>query len=259
VTAVTAHPRSLFAVLLLAAAVVALLAGGPAGAAPAQPAPAAAGDPAHGRTLYLQNCASCHGQAGEGTQRGPSLIGVGAAAADFYLQTGRMPLAQEEPQAQSGPPKFAQPDIADLDAYVASLGPGPAIPAVGPGDPTKGGELYLQECAACHGSGGAGYTQVGGRTAPSLLSTRPQQVAEAVRVGPSTMPGFPENVLDQTELDDVVSYVQQLQRHDVGAQGGADLARLGPVTETIVGFAGLAVLLVVVRLMGKRSAEKRSS
>jgi ubiquinol-cytochrome c reductase cytochrome c subunit len=243
---------------LLAGAIGAVLAGGPAAAGPGTAA-AVAGDAGHGRELYLQSCASCHGQTGAGTQRGPSLIGVGAAAADFYLQTGRMPLTQETPQAPSGPPKFAQPDIADLVAYVASLGPGPPIPGVAPGDPTSGGELFLQECAACHGAGAAGYTQVGGRTAPSLMLTRPEQIAEAVRVGPGTMPQFPDSVLDQGQLNDVVSYVEHLQRPDVGARGGVDLGRLGPVTETLVGFAGLAVLLVVIRLLGKRSAEKESS
>ena len=248
----------LVALGLLLGAVAAALMGGPAAAGPGSAA-ARAADPAHGRELYLQSCASCHGQAGEGTQRGPSLIGVGEAAADFYLQTGRMPLTQETPQAPSGPPKFGQSDIADLVGYVGSLGQGPSIPAVGVGDPAAGGELFLQECAACHGSGGAGYTQVGGRTAPSLLDTPPEQVAEAMRVGPGTMPVFPESEVDQARLNDVVSYVEQLQRHDVGARGGVTLGRLGPVTETLMGFAGLAVLLVVIRLMGKRSAEKRAS
>jgi hypothetical protein len=31
------------------------------------------------------------------------------------------------------------------------------------------------------------------------------------------------------------------------------------VTETLVGLGGVAVLLVVIRLIGKRSAEKRAS
>jgi ubiquinol-cytochrome c reductase cytochrome c subunit len=83
--------------------VVAVL-GGPAGAAPG--AASSAGDAQHGLVLYRASCAGCHGQAGEGTQRAPSLIGVGAAAADFYLQTGRMPLAEEKSQAEPGPRAF---------------------------------------------------------------------------------------------------------------------------------------------------------
>jgi ubiquinol-cytochrome c reductase cytochrome c subunit len=46
-----------------------------------------------GAALYLQSCAACHGPGGVGSAAGPPLIGVGAAAADFMLRTGRMPLS----------------------------------------------------------------------------------------------------------------------------------------------------------------------
>jgi ubiquinol-cytochrome c reductase cytochrome c subunit len=257
--------RGLSVVLVLLGVVVAgLLAGTPAAAGSATPTTAAqpagtGGDVGNGRTLFLRNCAMCHGQNGEGTQSGPSLIGVGAAAADFYLRTGRMPLTTEQAEANGGPVQFDPAQIADLDAYVASLGPGPTIPDVSPGELTTGRELYLQECAACHGSSAVGYTQVGGRTAPSLLNSSPETIAEAIRVGPNTMPVFPESVLDKEQVDAIASYVQHLQHPDVRGQGGATLGRLGPVTETLVGFGGVAVLLVVIRLIGKKSAEKRAS
>src|SRR3954447_716852 len=213
--------------LLVLGVVLALAAlGGPAGAAPGG-ATSSSGDPTHGRMLYQASCAGCHGQQGEGTQNGPSLVGVGEAAADFYLQTGRMPLAAQKDQAEPGPRAFSQPDIADLVAFVGSLGDGPAIPDVSPGDLRLGQELYLQNCAACHGSSGAGFTQVGGRYAPSLLGTDPTQVAEAVRVGPLLMPEYPEQVLDAHQVDSIVTYVQQLQA--LPDSGGWSLGRLGPV------------------------------
>ena len=236
--------------LVLGAVLVVAVLGGPAGAAPGGTA-SSAGDAGHGRVVYRASCAGCHGQEGEGTQRGPTLVGVGAAAADFYLQTGRMPLAEEKAQAEPGPRAFSQPDIADLDAFVGSLGSGPDIPDVSPGDLALGRELYLQNCAACHGAAGAGFTQVGGRYAPSLLDSDPTQVAEAVRVGPLLMPQYPEQVLDPHQVDSIVSYVQQLQA--LPDSGGWSLGRLGPVTETLVGFAGLGLLLVLLRLVGKRA------
>jgi ubiquinol-cytochrome c reductase cytochrome c subunit len=55
---------------------------------------------AQGRELFLVSCAFCHGQNGEGVstedggQLGPSLVGVGEAAVDFQVGTGRMPMAQ---------------------------------------------------------------------------------------------------------------------------------------------------------------------
>jgi ubiquinol-cytochrome c reductase cytochrome c subunit len=73
------------------------------------------------------------------------------------------------------------------------------------------------------------------------------------------MPQFPESVLDKEQVDSIVSYVQQLQHPAVRGQGGATIGRLGPTTETLVGFGGVAVLLVVIRLIGKKSAEKRTS
>jgi len=59
-----------------------------------------------GKALFLVGCASCHGKNGEGivtkggTQYGPPLAGVGAAAVDFQVGTGRMPMARPGVQAQ---------------------------------------------------------------------------------------------------------------------------------------------------------------
>lgn len=249
------------AVLLLLGVVTAVgLLGSPASAQPGQDP---VGDAQHGRVLFLQSCASCHGTQGEGTQRGPTLQGVGEAAADFYLSTGRMPLTPTRlgvpVQATPGKPAFPPSDIADLVAYVGTLGAGPPIPKVDPGDVSEGLELYLQNCAACHGSSALGYTQVGGRTAPSLYHSTPEQIAEAARVGPNTMPKFDPTTLDKDQLDSIITYVQYLKRPSVASTGGANLGRIGPVTETLVGFAALAVLLIFIRLIGKKSPGKRAS
>jgi mono/diheme cytochrome c family protein len=60
---------------------------------------------AKGKALFLVGCSSCHGMNGEGIttkrgkQLGPPLVGVGAAAVDFQVGTGRMPMAQPGAQA----------------------------------------------------------------------------------------------------------------------------------------------------------------
>jgi len=47
------------------------------------PGPSTLADVAAGRQLFLVACTTCHGKAGEGVgDRGPSLIGVGAASGD---------------------------------------------------------------------------------------------------------------------------------------------------------------------------------
>src|SRR5262249_813459 len=139
-----------------------------------------------GRELYLQSCVSCHGVDGVGSPRGPSLIDVGAASADFQLRTGRMPLANPGEQPTRQPPPYDDDEIEGVVAFVASVGDGPPIPVVDvdAGDLARGGELYRSNCAACHNSTGMGGALSYGDHAPSLFDATPVEVAEAMRTGP---------------------------------------------------------------------------
>ena len=126
-------------------------------------------------------CASCHGLNGEGqvsgTIQGPPLIGVGAAAVDFQVSTGRMPMARPGAQAPVKPNTYSEEEIAALAAYVASLGPGPAIPEpaeydtsnISDEDLARGGELFRTNCSACHNFEGAGGALPNGEYAPPLI------------------------------------------------------------------------------------------
>src|SRR4029078_11197392 len=82
---------------------------------------------AQGRSLCLVGCASCHGEHGEGItttkggQYGPTLVGVGPAAVDFQVGTGRMPMAAPGMQAPQKKVVYTDDEIAALAAYVASL------------------------------------------------------------------------------------------------------------------------------------------
>ena len=58
-----------------------------------------------GQQLFEAHCQSCHGYQGGGAT-GPALVSVGAAAADFYLTTGRMPLNNPGNQASRHRPFF---------------------------------------------------------------------------------------------------------------------------------------------------------
>jgi ubiquinol-cytochrome c reductase cytochrome c subunit len=214
-----------------------------------------------GRLLYEQDCAWCHGSDGEGTTNGPSLVGVGAASADFMLRTGRMPISSVERQPKRTRPKYAPEEIAALDEFVASLGPGPAIPAVDPpaGDLGEGEELYQIHCAACHSSTGIGGALTNGLQAPGLHGSTPTEVAEAVRLGGAglrsgNMPKFgPETLTDQ-QLNSVIRYVQYLQRPE--DPGGHGLGHLGPVAEGFVAWVGaLLILVLFVRWIGTRARD----
>lgn len=218
-------------------------------------APAAGTD--SGTVLYQQSCASCHGQQGEGSQRGPSLAGVGPASVDFQLSTGRMPLSQERYSDVRRDPVFSEADIRALVAHVAAFTPGggPQIPAVGRGSTRSGRELYLTYCSACHSAAGVGATLNNGRIAPSLSRATPTQIGEAIRVGPGLMPAFPPDILTDQELDDVAAYVDVLQddRGDLD-RGGWALGRLGPFPEGAVAWVfGMAVLFMLARRLGSRA------
>jgi ubiquinol-cytochrome c reductase cytochrome c subunit len=229
--------------LVLAAVVTALP------AAPAQTRP----DPERGRTLYENGCSSCHGPEGRGDGRYPSLVGVGAASADFYLSSGRMPLDRPTVQAARKTPAYTEAQIADLVAYVASLGEGPPIPEVHPreGSLVEGRELYTAFCAACHNSQGSGGALGRDYYAPSMFDATPVQTAEAIRVGPGAMPVFNQQTIDQEELDSIVRYVEYLK--DPRDRGGLSLGRVGPVPEGFVAWiVGLGALLLAAFWIGTR-------
>jgi ubiquinol-cytochrome c reductase cytochrome c subunit len=233
---------------------VALLTVG-AGAQPA-PAPTASNpaDVAGGRQLYQLACTTCHGNEGEGVEdRGPTLIGVGAASADFYLSTGRMPLDRPRAQAERKRVAYTPVQIRQLVAYVASLGPGPAIPRVSPsaGDLAEGNRLYANNCAPCHSSAGAGGALGHAVYAPPLNRSTPVQVAEAIRIGPGAMPVFSERTLDDEQLASVVRYVEYLRHPD--DRGGFGLGHLGPIPEGFVAWVvGLGAMLMAVRWIGTK-------
>ncbi|HET7481998.1 MAG TPA: cytochrome c, partial [Actinomycetota bacterium] len=80
------------------------------------------------------------------------------------------------------------------------------------------------------------------------------EIAEAIRVGPGTMPRFGSDSLDDSQMNDVVAYVDYLQ--DSADPGGFSLGRVGPVTEGLVGWVlGLGLLIVVIRWIGTKADE----
>ena len=209
-----------------------------------------------GRVIYAQSCQTCHGAdgAGQAEQGIPNLHGVGAAAVDFYVSTGRMPEANLARQAPRKPPTISPDDRAALVAYVATTWPGgPEIPALASGaDLTAGGDLFRSNCAACHGAAGAGAALAYGAFAPSLSQATAVQVAEAARVGPGNMPVFQPSSLNPQQITDIAAYVQYL-RHPRD-RGGASLGHTGPIAEGFVGLLiGVGAAVGIAAFVGDRS------
>lgn len=214
-----------------------------------------------GRKLFLVGCSFCHGQNGEGilaadgkSQLGPSLVGVGAAAVDFQVGTGRMPAQQPGQQFPAKQQTYSEEEIAALAAFVASLGPGPAIPdesdysieglteeeqreAI-----VRGGQLFLTNCSACHNFEGAQGAMPQGKLAPSLKGTSDKHIYEAMLTGPYEMDVFSNGNIPPEGKRDIIAYLNSLEENP--NYGGWGMGGLGPVAEGMFAWlVGIGVLV----------------
>lgn len=211
-----------------------------------------------GKRLYLEGCSSCHGLGAEGTEGIPSLIGVGAAAVDFQVSTGRMPLARPEAQGPTKPNIYSDEEIAAMAAYVASLAPGPAIPSAedldhGDADLGTGGELFRTNCAQCHGVTGGGGALTWGKLAPSLRDVDAKTIYEAMITGPGNMPVFSDATLTPEDKQAVIKYIETITA--APERGGVGLGKMGPVTEgMLIWVVGLGALIGFSVWIGAKAA-----
>lgn len=175
-------------------------------------------DTAHGRTLYAQNCTSCHGATALGDAAGvyPSLAGqrpnyLLKQLADVLESDRNVPAMHqlmrrwqfEDPQA-----------LRDVVTWLAGLAPNPK-PEVGAGrQVAEGARLYQAECAGCHGRFGEGdnpsYTPALRGQHYSYLRRQMAALATGHRTG---MDGEGRQRLGRislTQLDAVADYIARL-------------------------------------------------
>lgn len=219
---------------------------------------------ATGKQLFAVSCASCHGLNGEGLaqQGAPALTNVGAAAVDFQVRTGRMPMANPIAQAPRKENTFTEDEIAALAAYVASLGDGPEIPTedqyspsgIGAEGIARGGELFRTNCSACHNFKGSGGAMPNGLVAPSLQDADAREIWEAMRTGPGQMPVFGPGSIPDENVKEMVAY---LERVNQTPSAGLTLGGLGPVSEGfwgwVIGIGSLVLFAVWIATRGARA------
>ena len=259
--ALSRRRRHRFAPVVLLLLALAATGGAYAALAPTTDARAAVGTSAQsieeGRALFLRNCSSCHGLNAEGTSDGPSLVGVGAASVDFQVATGRMPAAQLGAQVEPKRVEFTDEEIASLSAYVASLGPGPAIPTdedldYSDADIALGGEIFRTNCAMCHNFAGSGGALTRGKFAPSLKNTTPRHMYEAMVTGPQSMPVFGDNTMTPEEKRAVIGFLKTTSAEP--SPGGFALGKIGPVSEGAVGWlVGIGALIGCAVWLGAKA------
>lgn len=210
---------------------------------------------AAGRDLYIRSCITCHGENLEGVpNRGPSLIGVGAASVYFQVHTGRMPLVRQEADAPVHPVVFSDEEIDQLMAYVQANGGGPTLPSgdLRGGDIAEGGELFRLNCASCHNFVGSGGALSSGKAAPSLENSNDLEIYTAMLTGPSNMPVFGDNQLTPEEKREIITYIQTVQ--EMADPGGAGVGRIGPVSEgLVIWVVGVGALLFGIFWMGSKA------
>lgn len=230
-----------------------------------------------GSVLYGTHCATCHGADLAGRPGAPTLLGAGGAAVDFYMTTGRMPLALQSSEnapehnalGASGAsgvqvahvsPHFDRRAIAAIDAYVgARARRSIPIPNVRTNDAelASGRRIFENNCQACHGVGGEGATAGGRWIALPLDRATTTQIGEAIRIGPGVMPRFTSAELSPEQIDAVATYVRYLATQPQ-TYGGATLGYLGPVSEGAVSVVvGIGILFWVVYFTGTRADGRR--
>jgi ubiquinol-cytochrome c reductase cytochrome c subunit len=247
------HPAAgylvIASVLVIIGTAYAVITSGAASASP-QATPSSA-QIADGRNLFLEECATCHGLYAQGTTDAPSLIGVGAAAVNFQVTTGRMPAAELGAENVQKPPRLNAAETAAVAAYIQSLGGGPTVPSAAQVSTSGaniglGQQLFVADCAACHNFVGAGGALTNGKFAPALTSSTKTQIYEAMLTGPEAMPVFNDLTITPQEKRDIIAYVTTVRSEP--NPGGFSLGRVGPVTEGLVAFLGLLFFMVLAAL-----------
>jgi quinol---cytochrome-c reductase cytochrome c subunit len=181
-----------------------------------------------------------------------------------------MPMARPGVQAPRKDVVYTQEEIEALAAFVASLGPGPAIPEPEQYDPetipedereeavVRGGEFFRTNCTACHNFAGTGGALSRGKYAPTLVGVEPRHIYEAMLTGPQQMPVFSEEMMPSENKRDIIAYLQSIQ--DNPKYGGSNLGSLGPVSEGLFAWvAGIGVLVgfaIWIAANGARSTRK---
>jgi quinol---cytochrome-c reductase cytochrome c subunit len=198
----------------------------------------ARGSSPDGQTVFVQNCAKCHGPEGQGVNAvvsiaGPSLQAVHDPQRVVEMVTNGKGIMPTFSRLLSAHQIHAVADYVTQHLAVISLKGG---------DLSEGGTLFREYCAACHRTAArGGALAFAGTNAPSLVGKMPSTIAGAIRSGPGPMPAFPPSVFNNQQLASIVDYVRYMQHPP--SPGGMAMHFYGPVAEGL--FAWIVVFILV--------------
>ncbi len=200
-------------------------------------------------TLYAQNCALCHGMAGEGIGANPPLNAPGLASMDYaelakVIARGRYNTAMPAWGQEDGGP-LSDYQVGQLVALVqrgdweaaqdrtVNLGLQPLIPFAAQPDATilaqvqalpdgarlaAGITVYAAKCVACHGADGAGTALAPALNDPAVREKGAAEIERSVRLGVSgTLMAAWQNALKPDELAAVVALITGWAQVPAGA------------------------------------------
>jgi mono/diheme cytochrome c family protein len=190
------------------------------------------GDQAEGRLKYHFMCSRCHGEFGQG-QTGPALINRGfmEVASDEFLyntiafgrdHTAMFGWTTDVYNAEV----LASSDIGNIIAFIreqSAQRPDYIYAGANPGATERGGPLYKQHCADCHGRTGEGEKAPALNNQELLSAASNGYLMATITVGRvgTEMPGWGREgedhpVLKGRERQDIVAWIRQWQRIRIG-------------------------------------------
>ncbi len=195
-----------------------------------------------GQVLYAEDCALCHGAAGEGLGANPPLDSAGLRDMDYdtlykTIARGRYNTAMPAWSVTDGGPLndaaieaaialIQQGDWLETQGVVADLGLAPRAPisvtvpaenlAVIAALPdgallAAGVQVYAAECVACHGANGEGTSLAPALNAAGLRAERtPEQIANSIQngVAGTIMPAWGQT-LTAAQIADLTQLIQR--------------------------------------------------
>ena len=172
-------------------------------------------DGARGREAFAKfGCYECHGYAGQGALAYGPPLAPRPMPFDAFKDYVRAPRNAMPPYSRNILPEDV---LSDIYAYVTSIKAPPPVAEIkllnlGKASSTadtasnKGSALYMQSCAGCHGTPGAGSA-----TAPTLpgkyRGKNARDVADIIKSPPAKMPTLFPDTLKEDDVAAVSAYI----------------------------------------------------